>query len=88
MSGGMEDCAKLFKEEEHKTTKYDYEKVIDAMHKSWLEYAGKNGMKRNHPSREVYGQLLEHARLWKIAVEELNKVGGVNDTKLQSETGV
>ena len=52
------------------------ETIIDAMHKSYLEYSGRIGMKRNHPSREVYGAILEHAQLWNIAVQELNKNGG------------
>ena len=59
------------------------ESVIDAMHKSYLEYSGRVGMKRNHPSREVYGAILEHAQLWNIAVQELNRDGG-QDAELHS----
>ena len=79
MSGGMEDCAKMRKEDETKqntVSAYDREKAVDAMHKSYLEYSGRISMKRNHPSREVYGAILEHAQLWNIAVQELNKNGG------------
>ena len=81
MSGGMEDCGKLFESETEKqntVNAYDYEKVIDAMHASFMEYAGKTGKQRNHPSREVYGAILDHARLWKLAVEALNKDGGTD----------
>ena len=57
------------------------ETIIDAMHKSYLEYSGRIGMKRNHPSREVYAAILEHAKLWNIAVQELNKPNGGQDAE-------
>ena len=75
MSGGMETCGHLF-ETRQTVNSDDREKVIDAMHQSFLEYSGRTGnKKRLHPSREVYGSILDHARLWKIAVDVLNKEG-------------
>lgn len=75
MGGGMEDTAKYYRRQSP-GLEQERESIIDAMHKSYLEYSGRTGnKKRLHPSREVYGSILDHARLWKIAVDVLNKEG-------------
>ena len=86
MSGGMEDTARYYRHAEQKSellrlvSEYESKTVLDAMYKSYIECYNRENLQRNHPSREVYGQILEHARLWNMAVEQINKTktGGVD----------
>jgi hypothetical protein len=49
------------------------EYVVDSMYKSWLEFSDNKDKKRGHPSRKTYGQIIKHAQLWTIVVQELEK---------------
>ena len=83
MGGGMEDTAKYYRRQSP-GLEQERESIIDAMHKSYLEYSGKMGRKRNHPSREIYGQILDHCQIWNIATAALNKQDGGTDAELHS----
>ena len=62
-------------------TNPEVERVIDEMYDSWLTCSGNKGKKRQHPSRQEYGEIITHAQIWALTVKEIEKArqnGGEN----------
>jgi hypothetical protein len=57
----------------------EVERVIDMMYEDYIDYSGNKDKKRKHPSREEYGQIIKHAKLWNMASKQIIDNGGLEN---------
>jgi hypothetical protein len=53
-------------------------RTLGTIYRAYLVYTGREDMKRKHPSAAEFESILEFLEIYRLALDELTKIGGEN----------